>query len=282
MRIVVIGGGITGRLVGLRSPSVPTILDWSAPPRADRLTRNFGTNYLWEPLDGIPCRAFSVVTCVDGQVPHEASIRQYKQKVDKELDGGDWFRQFQHRMDGYDIVHLPEVPITYNTRIQSIDLVRRVVFTETGGYAYDHLVTTIPMFAFLKLVVWGAVQPSVDPAWLNGFHYSPIYVKVGPRPPDAPYPEDVMYVNYISDPDIPVYRVCDRGGERHWEGLTNMGLTPTKKLVPGKIHLHPRARFWKDFLRTFNVACFGRYASWNADELVHETDQEIKQWAASL
>jgi hypothetical protein len=120
------------------------------------------------------------------------------------------------------------------------------------------------------------------PLSMPKFQNDPIYVKIGPRPPDAPYPEDVLYVNYLSNPDVPSYRVCDRFGERHWEGLTDMGLAPTKMLKPGKIHPHPHTEMWRQMLSTYDIYCFGRYATWRPDELVHETYREIVQWANSL
>lgn len=276
-RIVVIGGGITGRLVGFRC-SEATVLDWGPPPRNDRLTRSYGTNYLWEPLPGIPCRAFTVVTHVDGQVPTEESILAYKRKINKLGDGGDWSRQFQHETTGYDIEEMPQIPILYQRRIVEINPDRRLVVDSTGEvHTYDRLVSTIPLPALLAMLKeWIPISGG------GPFESDPIYVKIGPRPPDAPYPDDVLYVNYLSNPDVPPYRVCDRFGERHWEGLTDMGLAPTKMLKPGKIHPHPYTEMWRKMLSTYDIYCFGRYATWRPDELVHETYQEIVQWTNSL
>lgn len=277
-RIVVVGGGITGRLVGFRNPGA-VILDWGPPPRNDRLTRNYGTNYLWEPLLDIPCRAFSVVTHVDGRVPTGASIAAYKLKVNKVGDGGDWSRQFQHETIGYEIDEMPQIPIFYQRRIVEIDPVRHRVIDGAGFiHTYDKLVSTIPLPSLLDLV---AEQLVTSPSMWK-FRSDPVYVKIGPRPPDAPYPEDVLYVNYLSNPDVPPYRVCDRFGERHWEGLTDMGLAPTKLLKPGKIHPYPHTETWRKLLATHEIYCFGRYATWRPDELVHETYREIVQWTHSL
>ena len=276
-RIVVIGGGITGRLVGFRA-SGADILDWGPPPRNDRITRSYGTNYLWEPLQDIPCRAFQVVTHVDGQVPTDESVVAYKTKINKLGDGGDWSRQFQHETTGYDIDEMPQVPVLYQRRVVELNVAQRRLVDSTGElYRYDRLVSTIPLPSLLQLI-----DTQIAAFTMTDFHSDPIYVRVGPRPPDAPYAEDVLYVNYLSSPDVAPYRVCDRFGERHWEGLTDMGLTPTKMLKPGKIHVNMFSEFWVKLFRSYDIYCFGRYATWRPDELVHETYREIVQWANSL
>jgi hypothetical protein len=95
----------------------------------------------------------------------------------------------------------------------------------------------------------------------------------------------VFYVNYLTDPRIPAYRYCDRpNGERHWEGLSNLGGVPNKKLVPGKIHdIDPNTR--KDImfmLQCCNIFCFGRYATWRSNELVHQTWKDIVRFKETL
>lgn len=282
LRIVVIGGGVTGRLVGVRAQALgTTILDWGHPPV--RLTRQYGTNYLWRPLPDLACRQFPVVTCVDGVSPTPESILAYKRKIGKEQDGGDWSRQFEHRTEGWDLVDELDVPVLYNRRIVQISLTHRLVVDSTGQvHGWDALVSTIPMPVLLTLLRQELFEQEQAEVAVSEFRNDPVYVKIGPRPPDAPYPPEVLYVNYLTDPDVPVYRVCDRGTERHWEGLTDMGLTPTKRLVPGKIHPCPDAQLWRMLLQTYDVYCFGRYATWRPDELVHETDEEILTWFASL
>jgi hypothetical protein len=276
MKTIVIGGGITGRMVKLVDPTA-TIYDWGQRPTGDRgLTRAFGANYLWEPLEGFECAEVEVVTHVDGTPATPASVLAYKRKVFKESDGGDWGLQFKERTVGYELLAFPDVDIVYETRVKYIDAERHVVGLQaTNGPVreeeYDRLVSTIPLFALLPMTHLGL--DNVD------FSYSPIYVKVSARPPDAPFPPSVMYVNYLSSPDVPAYRFCDRGGERHYEGLTTMGVLPTKKLVPGKIRPLPetKRRQIVDYLGEFGIRCFGRYGTWRPDELVHDTWKEIRQ-----
>jgi hypothetical protein len=278
VNVIVIGGGITGRLVQFVVPEA-RVLDWGRPIPS-QLTRNWGTNYLWEPLEGLSCRRFAVVTEVDGQTPDADNIARYKAKIGKRVDGGDWSRQFQHRMDGYELDALPEAVIEYETRIVEINVTDQRVVTSKGEVVtYDQLVSTIPLYSLLELLHPTEVGTELSRLAEHPFRSSAIYVRVQPRPLDAPYPPDTLYVNYLSRSDVEPYRFCDRGQTRHYEGLTSMGL-PTKKLVPGKLlPPYPHTSLVLDVLRScYNIYCFGRYARWAPDELVHETYRDIRQW----
>ena len=81
MEIIVIGGGISGRLFQFYVPEAH-ILDWGKPPKKNKqLTRMYGANYLCEELPDIECKKFSVITHVDGQEATHDSIRRYKEKI---------------------------------------------------------------------------------------------------------------------------------------------------------------------------------------------------------
>jgi hypothetical protein len=289
MRVVVIGGGISGRLFQFLYPKA-RVLDWGPErPEGRGLTRNYGTNYLWEPLSGIECREFEVVTCVDGFAPTEESIARYKAKVGKAGDKGDWMAQFQHRMPGFEIVTYPESRIEYDTKILSVSPEEKRVVTSRGELInYDLLINTIPLNAFLNLIIDEDLDTRAGLFELAGgyrvFNSKPIFVRVHPRPLDAPYPPDTLYVNYLSSPEIEPYRYCDRGQERHFEGLTNMGVIPSKKLLPGKlIPPYPDTQTLLDVLvEQYQIFCFGRFAAWQPDELVHETYQYMRDMVATF
>jgi hypothetical protein len=114
------------------------------------------------------------------------------------------------------------------------------------------------------------------------FRYDPIFVKISERPPDAPYPPSMMYINYISDPAVAPYRFTDRGTERHYEALSPMMGSTARKIVPGKIHPSPRAVRAITQLTDADIFCFGRFAAWNPEELIHETYTRILAWADRL
>lgn len=284
MNVVVIGGGITGRLVqhAIRGARV---YDWGAAPAEgqEKLTRQYGANYLWAPIPGIPCRRFSVITHVDGKPATPETILAYKTKIGKADEGdSNWGRQFNWTSEGFDFEHLPPATINYGMRAVAIRPETKTIVWSNGVLEqYRWLVSTIPLFSLIELMKDTRLGNHLAEMTSGQFHYKPIYVKVTPRPPDTPLPLDVVYVNYLSDPEVEAYRYCDRNGERHYEGLTNMGTIPNKKLFPGKIHamdesLHQQIH---GHLGTVGIHCFGRYAGWNSDELVHETWKQIHEFA---
>lgn len=281
LRTIVLGGGISGQLVKLARPEALVI---DSKPESKGLTRDYGANYLWEPLPGILSKPFRVVTHVDGQPGTLDSIRRYKHKIGKPEDDGNWGLQFEPESVGYEILEYPNLDTEHGVKVVAIDLSTRKVTlqrTTEDGTAVDYcdtvdqIVSTIPLPALLSVLGWSNDYP-VETI----FKSMPIYVVVTPRPPDAPFPEDTMYVNYLSDPLVECYRYCDRFGERHFEGLTSMGKIPTKKLYPGKIKWHPHIPEIWNRLDSVGIKCFGRYACWNPDELLHETYQNIERWVS--
>jgi len=248
------------------------------------MTRQFGGNYLWEPLPGVACRQFRVITTVDGERPRDENIIRYKRKVGKSEDllgthaeRSDRFdRQFRHEMPGYDIEGWPaNVKVDYGYVVKYINLTERTVHalerdTVLATIPYDILVSTVPLPALMAM---------------TGKQYfdlksRPIFVWAQRVPLDAPpmYDKNEWRINYISDPDIPAYRTTDRDGDRHYESLDSGDTIPTKKIMPGKIYRHMGV---PDLLAQFerqNVYCFGRFARWEPDELVHETDAHIRVW----
>jgi hypothetical protein len=57
-----------------------------------------------------------------------------------------------------------------------------------------------------------------------------------------------------------------------------MGKIPTRKIVPGKIFPNPTTDFILDHLEEKNIFCFGRFARWDPEELLHDTVRHIKKW----
>lgn len=275
--ILVIGGGISGQLVQVAVPEAE-IFDWHPQPRVARpLTRHFGANYLWEPLPGIDCRSFRVVTHIDGDTPTLKKVIAYKNKIGKPGDIGSWQVQFQEDMTGYDFISLPTPTIHYNHRIIEIDRLHHTLLLANGEYViYGTLISTIPLYSLLSLL--GMNEPA-DP-----LRFDPIFFKVMEQPPDAPFNPDVMYVNYLSNPDVEPYRFCDRFGERHYESIIPFAATGPgmRRFIPGKIHPNPQTRAICDDLNTFSIYTFGRFANWNPDELVHETYRAILAWRDTL
>jgi hypothetical protein len=269
-RIVVIGGGVTGQLVQFCIPHA-RILDWSKPPKNKRqLTRMFGANYLWEPLENIECKKFTVITHVDGSEANYESIRRYKEKIGKSFDQAHWDAQFKTVMEGYNIVSLPDTDISYECRVKEIFVKDKRLLLSSGiDIQYDVLISTIPLYALMDMCNIPHKRP---------FQYKPIYIRIEERPLEAPYPEPTWYINYLSDPDIPPYRYTDRDKKRHYEGLTSMGRIPTRKISPGKIYPNPIAPLVLESLEKDSIFCFGRFGRWDPEELLHSTYSGIKNW----
>lgn len=273
VRIACIGGGITGQLVQFNIPETQ-VYDWQPTPR--RLTRSMGANYLWEPLEGIPCRQFKVITHVDGATPTLEAVERYKQKIGKTGDVAGWERQFQPEMDGYDFTELPAARIQYGHRVEFVDRIHHQL-SFAGGVEpvqYDHLVSTIPLFALLSMLEMRVPN--------GGLRFKPIYFKITARPPDAPYPVETMYVNYLSSPMMRPYRYCDRFGERHFESIVPFSAHDIRRFTPGKIYAHAAVPAILEELAGFNIQTFGRYGSWQSDELVHETFKNIREWKRGI
>lgn len=272
MNLVVIGGGITGHLMKLRAPQ-STVLDSRDKPTP--MTRQFGGNYLWEPLKNVQCRSFTVFTTVDGGTPDPSNVRAYKEKIGKGMDEN-WRDQFRPEVTGHEIVEWPYVlDIVYGCQVRYIDMTDQRVYMSSGGdnesTHYDVLVSTIPLPTLLDMTGINYTP----------FKFVPIHVTTSRIPPDVPRRNGNWYVNYISDPDIPAYRTTDRDGARHYESLEASGI-PTKKIFPGKIWRHDRTNHYLQQLKDQNIYCFGRYARWEPEELVHETDKDIIKWVTDM
>lgn len=257
-RVIIIGGGFNGQLLHTIFPRA-RVFDWRpAPPDLKAQPRQFGPQYLWEPVAGLECEQFTVVTHVDGLPGTDESIRAYKRKVGKEQDAGDWRSQFQVAMPGFH-PRLPPSRVEYGRRITTIDRVSRklILANEATEVPYDLLISTIPLYALLSLA---GIPESVK------LEFKPIFVASSPALPS----NGGMYVNYISAPETPVYRVTWRDSAMHEESLTATDGVAIK-ITPGKIYHNGMVPTYLELLRAYGIQTFGRFASWNPDELAHET-----------
>lgn len=285
MNIVILGGGITGQLAKLVFGDEAEVFDSVLGPRP--LTRSFGANYLYERVGedlGLKHREFRVSTTIDGTEATIDSIARYKRKVGKEYElimcsPSELNQQFRPHTTGYDFVDFPTVPVHYNWRMESIDIDKRVITFVGGSTApYQYLFSTIPLPFLLKALT----SPKVIPEGVLNLpmKYSPIYVCREPNP-TASSPN--IAVNYVSLAMYPYYRWCDRDGFRHYESIVPLTDVKVDTIYPGKIHdpsIYHRKQVMQ-YLRTFHIHCFGRFASWRSNELVHHTYHQLhatREW----
>jgi hypothetical protein len=264
MKVVVIGGGFVGQLVQLAIPEA-RVLDWRKTAPANHLETRVGPQYLWEPIPGVKSESFPVTTTVDGMPPTPESILAYKQKIGKADDGGDWGLQFQYETIGWSSF-LPKPRIEYNQTVRMVDLLGRCLgMADWTTIEYDLLINTIPMPAFLSMMI-------VGPEYRDEFRSDPIYMTSHP----APAPVEGMILNYVSGPDLPCYRETRSGHDVFYESLCPS--EGSRRILPGKIHPHRENETILGVLQTYDCFCFGRFATWRPDELAHQTWKEIEQW----
>jgi hypothetical protein len=254
------------------------ILDWGPTPTSPPKPRFYGANYLWAPIPGLPCSGFTVTTTIDGEPATPAAIRAYKARIGKEhevLSDDDLERlrvtQFPLTMRGYDLDQYPVAFVRYNCHVDHIDLERRRLTLKSGAEPidYDYLASTIPLPNLLAMA---------DTRVHGLFRSQPVRVRVLPYR----WASGNMFVDYITDTTVPQYRRTLRFNECHDETLEhkfpgNDG--EFHRLLPGKIWDCPRTPEFLGMLEEHGVYTFGRYGSWNSDELVHETLKRIAGWA---
>jgi hypothetical protein len=281
-RIIIVGGGFLGRLIHSVLPSA-RVFDWrkEAPTVSSRM---LGPQYLWEPLQGFSPdehEEFNVTTLVDGRTATDERVARYKARVGKELDGGDWRAQFSRRMRGYSVT-LPPDRVEYDQKIKCIDGHTRTLLMAGGRQEhYDYLLSTIPLYAFLRLMRHGAYD-----AMANTLRYRPIFFHTSELPWwKAQHPSmwnNGMRVNYISNPKVPWYRETWREGKCFRESLDRNAFgVEGFGVVPGKIYPNEHTETSIASLEIFDIFMFGRFARWRTDELAHESYRAVRTWAMS-
>ncbi len=277
MKVIIVGGGFVGQLIHTLVP-MARVFDWR-PTRPETPPRQLGPQYLWEPIPGLKCREFNVVTHIDGRKANEATIRAYKHKVGKTQDGGDWRAQFRENMPGYD-VELPPDRVEYGMRIVSIDAINRTMCMADGSRVeYDALISTIPLDAMAQLCGIRRTEPPLESR--------PIFLWTRPVtgadsiPAIEAHQNHCFYVNYISHMATEVYRETLRDNKWHFESLGYSDIPKdvrVHKLMPGKIYNNTAAAGLRQSLFDLGIVTFGRYASWHPDELAHETYKNAATW----
>lgn len=269
MRVVIIGGGFMGQLIQMLIPG-SRCLDWQ-PKAPSVANRQFGAQYLWEPVPELRCRKFEVITGIDGEDATQDSILRYKKKVGKEQDASDWRSQFQTRMWGYQIDQPIPSNVEYGMRVVGINVdERRLQINHLQSFVpYDVLISTVPLPFLYGLIHPGRFNPQSRP----------IYVQTLPSQVRGMSPW--WTVNYSSDETDPVYRTTVRDGEIHFEALHPATEDGWRRLIPGKIYRHPDAPAARDELAQQDIFCFGRFARWEPEELAHETLAAVRKFIAS-
>lgn len=258
MTTIVLGGGFMGQLLQTLYPDME-VFDWRPTrPAPEDETRAFGPQYLWEAPPGlsVQCRSFTVFTTIDGRRADEDPDRvaRYKAKVHKTLDASDWRTQFRYEMTGYEPL-LSNERVQYGMRVSRIHRGMRCLEIGAQRFHYDRLISTIPLYALLGLL--GMMDP--------GLLYKRIYVKTV----QASRVNDNMIVNYVSDDDSVIYRETWRGDHITYESLTP--LPGWRALAPGKIYRHGITEDLLAELEHSGIYCCGRFATWNPEELAHES-----------
>lgn len=256
MRIVIIGGGFMGQLLGTLVPRA-RIFDWM-PAAPKQMDRKFGAQYLWESLPEIACRNFNVITAIDDADATDEKILAYKKKVGKEQDNSDWRSQFKPIMDGYEVLDMPPSRVEYGRRITGVNREKRLLyFANREPEKYDIIISTVPLPFMASLMNVKMATPMSRPIFVRSSTYQLTQ-------------HSDWYVNYNADPNNPIYRTTFRDGMMHEEALES-GEGDWRRLTPGKIYRSADTPAVLDQLADQQVYCFGRYARWNPEELAHET-----------
>lgn len=271
MKVVVIGGGVSGRIVQYFFRDATLLEAETEKDRMKSQMSEFGANYLWQSLPGFKCRGIKVVTKVDGEIPNPSSIKRYKNKIGKGYENREDYReQFKTVVDGYEIVEHPSCTISYGQRVTKVNPKNKVVYTDTNAYGYDKLFSTIPLPELVKLSGFQFRYPME-----TVFKFKPIYIRIN-RYMGSSLMDGVYYVNYVSDPTVPEYRICIRNGQKHVESLSPFEEGTSIRLAPGKIYDNLYVPEILNDFRCLDIHPVGRFGKWTSDELIHTTYEEVK------
>lgn len=276
MKTIVIGGGISGKIVGYFLPE-STILEKENDGSECQRIFELGSNYLWKPLRGFKCQRIDVFTHVNGMHATYDNVQMYKHKIGKEDERYDmWENHFKFKRDGWRIKEYPKNEIMYGCKVIHIDthekIVHGILHDSIGIHLhYDRLISTIPLNKLVELCTPELRIPQ------NIFKFSPIYIKTFPELRTMDY----IYLNYISDPRIKSYRFSIHKGTRYVESLYSSE-KDTMKLIPGKIWDNPKISGLLEYLKMKDIHCVGRYGKWKSNELIHETFNEVKHWRCRI
>ena len=184
--------------------------------------------------------------------------------------------QFEYQAKGFSPLEFPEPQrIRYKAHVVSIDPFRRQVSLRDGDVVkYEKLISTIPLPA-LRTMVDAAVLVPFDSV---RFQSAPIYVV---EKKNTFRPRSSMSVDYRTTG--PAYRAtAHRDGALHLEYFEPPTGAVAKKLLPGRIYDTPYAKPLVKEMALLDIYCFGRYARWDSDELLHQTDEDLRAWATAM
>jgi len=255
-----------------------------------------GPQFLWEAIPGLQTMPFMVHTRVDNCYPDIERIAGYKRKVGKDKDL-DWparmFGQFEPLRQAFRVVKWPQHMILWGRKLTVIDIRHKTATLENGeDIHWNRLLSTIPLPVLLGVLgkvsaeevrYVGDVEPPCAPIWFQKGDYNGLM-------PAEVKPED-MFVNYLSSPESPMYRMTWQGDTWWAEGLkqpegfwvgSHLRNPETFMLSPGKIYSDD----WEGVqamqkLEKFGVFCFGRFGAWSGDELLHDTYKKAVRWSST-
>ena len=256
-KVVVLGGGITGRLAKIMIPDAEV---YESKSVEDTFTTEVGVHISIIPITELGSEKYTRYIRIDGQEPTIPLIDRYRKKIAREgdLSYGD-YRQFEPEQTVYKNELPRDVEIHYSTLVIKIDLVRRVLLTFEGTeLPYDYLINTIPLLNFVKLTnLFSSFKDNAS----TFFMHRPIYVLREEYSTES----HIIRENYITDPDNPVYRENFISGYHNRESLFKV--EGAIKIYPGKIYPSSQVDHILDDLKSYGVFCAGRYATW--DNRIH-------------
>jgi hypothetical protein len=290
-RVLILGGGMVG-IVAQRYVPHALILDWGAPPPTDAPPappQQWGAIYWWQAIADIPCFAFPVVTTIDGERATDTGIAAYKSRVGKGIEvqsrPESLALQFRPHSIGFSPVSFPTpTRIQYRAHVTHIDLERRVLYLRNGQYyEFEHLIATIPLPSLLDMCRSSYFETYIRHAGSDvpAFKAQNIYV-TSERPAGKSTVWSVLRVDYHTR-GAPYRTTIHLDGAVHREYTMPPRVsdeTKVKRLIPGRIYDEPDAPLMVRALAAHRVRCFGRYARWDSDELLHITDADIRAWVA--
>jgi len=275
MKVVVLGAGPVGCIAKRRLNLVNingNLFDSMSYDEIHKRTFNHGAHYLWKPIEGFSVKRCRIITTVDGDQAVEESVRRYKTKVGRYEEGRDWSRQFKPKSKGYRIISFPDVVINHHHKAKRIDVVNKTVTFANGTEDhFDVIISTIPLNILVQISGMVDRPQSV-------FEYREIYVY---ETPSMRCKNEDMVVDYDSSPTESVYRRTYRDGKCHAESLKKFD-KPDAILTPGKIWTNEETREWVERLKSYNIHCFGRFGTWEEDELLHQACEKVQNFVEGL
>lgn len=150
--------------------------------------------------------------------------------------------------------------VEFGATCTGIDIGRKIVWFDSKKVQYDTLISTLPLFVFLRLA---GIKSSIE------FKSKPIYVSVEKQPTN----KEQMILVYYPDQEVPHYR------RTYWQNtVTTESLKPEqgqKTTLPGKIYANGDVKELTDELNKKSVYFQGRYARWEPKHLIHHTWNNI-------